>query len=229
MCFPVKTAGLNVKTHIHASDCNLNLSRPRRCTYTITCTPTTQAYTRVAPAVAVFPEYCAPLARHLVTTQLRHWDKGLRELCARAAAALAPTGAARSPFVHVLGAWWLHPLPIEGQHCNHKAHALVTGTFRVTNICWLRSHLLAVLVWKARFLNHILSISWHVLCCVPGAGAYLASEALDGLLPLCLDPVLEVRHGAVVGVAELLPALKHAGIEVSQERLDKVSVIKILV
>jgi hypothetical protein len=36
--------------------------------------------------------------------------------------------------------------------------------------------------------------------------------------------VLEVRHGAVVGVAELLPALKAAGIELPVEQQAKVHV-----
>ncbi|KXZ49841.1 hypothetical protein GPECTOR_19g292 [Gonium pectorale] len=93
-----------------------------------------QAYLRVAPAVAALgPEYRMHLAAHLVRVKARHWDKPLRLLAARGAAALAP-------------------------HC----------------------------------------------------GAWLAGEALDELLSACLDEQLEVRHGAVVMVAELLPALAAA-------------------
>ena len=36
----------------------------------------------------------------------------------------------------------------------------------------------------------------------------MVREGLPLLLPLCTDPVLEVRHGALAGVAELLPALR---------------------
>ncbi|KAG2446099.1 hypothetical protein HXX76_000699 [Chlamydomonas incerta] len=95
-----------------------------------------QAYLKVAPQVAALgPEYRTPLAAHLVTVKARHWEKSLRELAARAAAALAPAGP----------------------------------------------------------------------------GPYLAGEGgLDVLLPACLNEQLEVRHGAVVMVAELLPALKAA-------------------
>ncbi|GLC39358.1 hypothetical protein PLESTM_000887300 [Pleodorina starrii] len=93
-----------------------------------------QAYLKVAPQVAALgPEYRDALATHLVRTKARHWEKGLRELAARAAAALAP---------------------------------------------------------------------YHA--------SYFSGPALDELLPACLDEQLEVRHGAVVMVAELLPALKAA-------------------
>ncbi|MEW5298424.1 MAG: hypothetical protein WDW36_001548 [Sanguina aurantia] len=100
-----------------------------------------QAYLTVAPFVSAYPEYWLALASHLVCTQLRHWDKSLRELAARGLAALV-------------------------------AH------------CW----------------------------------EYLSTAALDLLLPACLDPVLEVRHGAVLGVSELLPALQRAGAVLTHER-----------
>ncbi len=45
-----------------------------------------QAYLSVAPHVARFPEYFEPLAWHLLRSKLRHWEKGLRELAARALA-----------------------------------------------------------------------------------------------------------------------------------------------
>ncbi|KAG2492086.1 hypothetical protein HYH03_009582 [Edaphochlamys debaryana] len=94
-----------------------------------------QAYLKVAPQVAAAgPEYRTALARHLVGTKARHWEKALRELAARGAAALAP----------------------------------------------------------------------HV-------GGFLSTTAMDELLPACLDEQLEVRHGAVVMVAELLPALAATG------------------
>ena len=107
---------------------------------------------------------------------------------------------------------------------------------------------------------------------MPCFGEYFCTEALDELLPLCLDPVrcssstlviipaqmscrpvgeaadtsshmyrtkltfglltppscirllqiLEVRHGALMGVSELLPALKAAGLELSPERVAQV-------
>ena len=47
-----------------------------------------------------------------------------------------------------------------------------------------------------------------------------------GLLthPSCIRllQILEVRHGALMGVSELLPALKAAGLELSPERVAQV-------
>ncbi|EFJ45543.1 hypothetical protein VOLCADRAFT_94333 [Volvox carteri f. nagariensis] len=98
-----------------------------------------QAYLRVGPQVAAIgPEYRTPLATHLVKVKARHWEKSLRELAARAAAALVP---------------------------------------------------------------------YHA--------SYFAGPALDELLPACLNEQLEVRHGAVVMVAELLPALAAAAASAS--------------
>ncbi|GFR52318.1 hypothetical protein Agub_g14856, partial [Astrephomene gubernaculifera] len=92
---------------------------------------TQQAYLRVAPSVArLAPELAPALSAHLVHVKSRHWEKALRQLAGRAAAALVP---------HLPGYW--------------------------------------------------------------------GGEALEVLLPACLDAQLEVRHGAVVMIAELLPAL----------------------
>ena len=46
---------------------------------------------------------------------------------------------------------------------------------------------------------------------MPHRPSFFVEQALPFLLPLCTDGVLEVRHGAVAGVAELLPAL-HASL-----------------
>jgi hypothetical protein len=59
-----------------------------------------------------------------------------------------------------------------------------------------------------------------------GAGAHAAcllrysrhASCCNQLLPLCLDPVLEMRHGAMVAVAQLLPALAAGGEKLSSER-----------
>lgn len=48
------------------------------------------AYTSVAPHVASYPGYFEPLAWHLLRIKLEHWEKALRELAARALAALVP-------------------------------------------------------------------------------------------------------------------------------------------
>lgn len=90
----------------------------------------TAAYTTVAPYVASFPGYFEPLAWHLLKIKVHHWEKSLRELTAKALAALVP----------------LH---------------------------------------RNFFVEH----------------------ALPYLLPNCLSPVLETRHGAIAAVAELLPAV----------------------
>lgn len=93
------------------------------------------AYLRVAPFIASFPQYTAPLLDHLLLVKLRHWDKALRALAAMGLAALAPVAAQR-----------------------------------------------------------------------------LADSALPKLLGLVTSDVLEVRTGAVIGLAELLPALPAAGL-----------------
>ncbi|KAK2078653.1 hypothetical protein QBZ16_003493 [Prototheca wickerhamii] len=60
---------------------------------TLRC-PGARAFLEVAPAVARFEGYFAPLAEQLLHDKLlRHWEKGLRELAARAAAALARVDA----------------------------------------------------------------------------------------------------------------------------------------
>ena len=45
-----------------------------------------QAYLDVGPRVARLGAYLGPLARHLLHSKLRHWEKQLRELAARALA-----------------------------------------------------------------------------------------------------------------------------------------------
>ena len=48
------------------------------------------AFLSVGPYVASFPGYFIPLARHLLTAKLCHWEKSLRELTAVALAKLVP-------------------------------------------------------------------------------------------------------------------------------------------
>lgn len=150
-----------------------------------------QAYLSVAPHVAAFAEYFEPLAWHLLRFKLRHWEKGLRELAAQALA------GARSWCL-----WWD-----------------VRGWCRLCACC-------------ARFLACLLTCSSLDACqpvlnpgplcappphptapaaLVPHRAAFFVDHALPFLLPLCTDPVLEARHGAVAAVAELLPALRCAG------------------
>lgn len=73
----------------------------------------------------------------------------------------------------------------------------------------------------------------HGICVSGKCARYMEADVMVGFtefgLPIlacclntCMRQVLEVRHGAVVGVAELLPALKEAGVPVEQERKDKV-------
>ncbi len=50
-----------------------------------------QAYMSVAPYIATFELYRQPLAQHLLTVKLRHWEISMRDLAAKALAALAST------------------------------------------------------------------------------------------------------------------------------------------
>uniref|UniRef100_A0A7S3QWP0 Tubulin-specific chaperone D n=1 Tax=Dunaliella tertiolecta TaxID=3047 RepID=A0A7S3QWP0_DUNTE len=59
---------------------------------------------------------------------------------------------------------------------------------------------------------------------VPAVGeSYIIPVALRQLIEWGLDNVLEVRHGAIVGVAELLPALKDAGMTLPDDLQAKVA------
>jgi hypothetical protein len=60
---------------------------------------------------------------------------------------------------------------------------------------------------------------------VPTQPDFFCTASLDQLLPLCLDPVLEVRHGALAGISQLLPALAAAGRGISAERLAAVAAV----
>ena len=55
------------------------------------------------------------------------------------------------------------------------------------------------------------------------------TKLTSGLLtpPSCIRllQILEVRHGALMGVSELLPALKAAGLELTSERIAQVGQI----
>jgi hypothetical protein len=99
---------------------------------------------QVAPSIASFAEYTRPLLDHLLHSKLRHWERPLRALAAKALAAL-----------------------------------------------------------------------------VPAAPQLLATEALTTLLPLVTSDVLEVRAGAVMGLAEVLPALAAAGVNELNCEQDK--------
>jgi hypothetical protein len=52
------------------------------------------AYLNVAPIVAAFPQYRYALLDHLLHTKLRHWDRDVREVAAKALARLAPVDPA---------------------------------------------------------------------------------------------------------------------------------------
>ena len=45
----------------------------------------------MAPFIAQYPEYKQPLADHLLSIKLRHWERSLRELASKALAALLPS------------------------------------------------------------------------------------------------------------------------------------------
>ncbi|KAL4858426.1 Tubulin-folding cofactor D [Chlorella vulgaris] len=92
---------------------------------------------------------------------------------------------------------------------------------------------LSVAPFVAAFPPYFEPLAWHLLrskarhweaslreltaqalaALVPHRPSFFLEHALPFLLPLCTDPVLEARHGAVCAVAELLPALKDAGPE----------------
>jgi hypothetical protein len=111
--------------------------------FTLSARP--NAYLSVAPVVAGFEEYHAFMAEHLMTDKLRHWDRSLRCLAARALGALV---AARPP-------------------------------------------------------------------------AFL--DRLDRLLLLCVDPTLEVRHGACYALGEVLLALAAEGVALGEDQVGKVA------
>lgn len=74
----------------------------------------------------------------------------------------------------------------------------------------LADHLLLVKLrhWE-RSLRELTSKALAAL--VPTNPSFFLTTAVDALLPLCLDPVLEVRHGAALGLGELTLALYSHG------------------
>ncbi len=94
---------------------------PRRTRARVPDPGVLQAYLNVAVAVARYDAYRLPLARHLVHVQLRHWEKPLRELSARALAALSPSMGASYLAGEALGAlipWCTDPVrssPLRGR------------------------------------------------------------------------------------------------------------------
>lgn len=105
------------------------------------------AYLNVAPKVGQYPQYRHALLSHLLEVKLKHWDKDVRELSARALARLTP----------------LDP-------------------------------------------------------------AWMINTAIPSLLPLTTSPDLFVRHGATLGIAELVLALAQVPIaaRLSSFHLDEI-------
>ena len=70
----------------------------------------------------------------------------------------------------------------------------------------LTNHLLTIKLrhWE-RSLRELSSKALAAL--VPTNPSFFLTTAVDALLPLCLDPVLEVRHGAALGLGEVTLAL----------------------
>ncbi|KAL0043717.1 hypothetical protein WJX82_009809 [Trebouxia sp. C0006] len=81
----------------------------------------------------------------------------------------------------------------------------------------LADHLLSTKLshWE-RSLRELTSKSLAAL--VPTQPAFLQTTAVDTLLPLCLNSILEVRHGAALGVGELTLALHSLGEALDTER-----------
>eukprot|EP00891_Asterochloris_glomerata_P000593 jgi/Astpho2/593/e_gw1.00013.148.1_t len=60
---------------------------------------------------------------------------------------------------------------------------------------------------------------------VPSEQGYFQGPALEALLPRCLDPTLEVRHGAIVGLAEVMLALDQADLQLSQQHQQALAAV----
>ena len=103
------------------------------------------AYLTVAPKIASFEVYSAALADHLLDSKVFHWEKILRELAAKALAAL-----------------------------------------------------------------------------LPKLGPSFAHQALSLLFQKTSDPELDVRHGSIVTLAELLPVMSECGHDLQDEEVAKV-------
>jgi len=81
----------------------------------------------------------------------------------------------------------------------------------------LADHLLSTKLshWE-RSLRELTSKALAAL--VPTQPGFLQTTAVDTLLPLCLNSILEVRHGAALGVGELTLALHSQGQALDTER-----------
>ena len=91
---------------------------PRLCKRP-SCGVCLQAYLEGAPHVARFGAYRPALAQHLVTRQLAHWERPLRELASKALAALVPAdpAAAAGPLLDQLLPLCLDP-GLEVRRCS---------------------------------------------------------------------------------------------------------------
>ena len=88
----------------------------------------------------------------------------------------------------------------------------------------LADHLLSVKLshWE-RSLRELTSKALAAL--VPTQPGFSQTTAVDRLLPLCLDSILEVRHGAALGVGELTLALYSQGQPLDADRQSAVAAV----
>jgi len=88
----------------------------------------------------------------------------------------------------------------------------------------LADHLLSTKLshWE-RSLRELTSKALAAL--VPTQPGFLQTTAVDMLLPLCLNSILEARHGAALGVGELTLALHSQGQALDTERQCAVAAV----
>jgi len=88
----------------------------------------------------------------------------------------------------------------------------------------LADHLLSTKLshWE-RSLRELTSKALAAL--VPTQSGFFQTTAVDMLLPLCLNSILEVRHGAALGVGELTLALYSQGQPLNGERQSAVAAV----
>ena len=187
-----------------------------------------QAYLAVAPCVAGFPEYLEPLAWHLLRAKATaHWEKGLRELAAQALAGAPP----RPPLLHrlarlLLGSGRAAACSRRRRVRRRTALLLACLPAYISAHRWSAARIGRLRAHRCRPPTERLSppASPHPpppwrrpsrppptrppAALVPHRPTFFVDQALPFLLPLCTDPVLEARHGAVAALAELLPALR---------------------
>lgn len=184
-----------------------------------------QAYLSVAPYIATFAEYRTPLVEHLLQDKLRHWEKALRELAARALGALVPTDAHTFAGLYVGQLLQLSldgSLEVRWRLTEVEADRGVScGLAEAVCVCLCICGLACIFYFVSSVVTHAEACQERFKPPVVKLGQLQLEESPQGItdsqsgnVTITVDTVLQgmqVHHGAVLGLAEVILALHAHG------------------